>query len=211
MEDSIRSRAYWDSVYSSELGSYLEHQQDPEDWFALAKGLQQWIVQAAKGEIHSVLDVGAGAGNFLFEMARVLPGANYVGVDYSLQAVQLAQEIAEQEHPEVQVEFVQADVTVGIQQALGGRRFALVNDKGTLDVIYLNGSDKVVAYFEQLDLVLHEQGMLCITSCNHTQDELVRLCQSKGYKLVAERKYPVFQYGGQTGSHIATVLFKRAN
>jgi SAM-dependent methyltransferase len=211
MTEEIKNKEYWDRVYSTELDNYIGHEEDPEDWFALAKGLQAWIVGECKEEITGdwkVLDVGAGAGNFLFELAKLMPRAKFVGVDYSLQAVQLAKEIANDREF---IEFYRADATCGLDEAVGNRKFNLVNDKGTLDVIILNGNDKVDAYFQQLVKVVEKNGFLCITSCNHTQQELHNLCKSKGFELVSNRTYPVFQFGGNSGSQIATVLFKFVN
>lgn len=112
------------------------------------------------------------------------------------------------------------------------RRFDLIVDKGTLDAIGLR-RDAAAArsqYYTAVATLLQPGGLLVITSCNSSKEEL--LCEFTG--MTAEgascpatatqpakentpcfsyldhvRTYPTFKYGGREGTHVCTVAFAR--
>jgi hypothetical protein len=101
----------------------------------------------------------------------------------------------------------------------------LVVDKGTLDAIGL-AADGAVArtrYAATVARLLPAGGLLVITSCNATADELAAEFTGGGVsggegasppppafaEVERVRTYPVFRFGGQEGTRVATVAFRR--
>lgn len=92
----------------------------------------------------------------------------------------------------------------------------LVVDKGTLDAIGLaaNGDAARLRYAATVARLLPRGGLLIITSCNATADELVQeFTGDSAAAAFAEvervRTYPVFRFGGHEGTRVATVAFRR--
>ena len=115
----------------------------------------------------------------------------------------------------------------------------MIVDKGTLDAIGLrpNAQDARRQYRRAVATLLQPGGLLVITSCNSSKDELVceftgmttagsacptpdrstngRSNQQKGFEahtfgyLDHVRTYPAFKFGGQSGSTVCTVAFQR--
>jgi len=107
----------------------------------------------------------------------------------------------------------------GVEQAKeeeGEEAWDVVLDKGTFDAISL--SDETVheqrldeIYIQKVgEYVKEDTGILLITSCNWTEDELKSKFLAGGVLSFFGRiKYPSFTFGGATGSTIASVAFKR--
>ncbi|KAI8554497.1 hypothetical protein RHMOL_Rhmol05G0104000 [Rhododendron molle] len=116
------------------------------------------------------------------------------------------------------------------------RKYQLVMDKGTLDAIGLHpdGPIKRIMYWDSVSRLVESGGILVITSCNSTKDELVQevdyynrrrigASQEAGTRedqttngdsppfryLDHVRSYPTFMFGGSVGSRVATVAFLR--
>ncbi|KAL5726638.1 hypothetical protein ACHQM5_009665 [Ranunculus cassubicifolius] len=178
----------------------------------------------------SVLDVGTGNGLLLQGLAKQ-GFSDLTGVDYSEGAIDLARNLAERDGFST-IKFLVDDV---LDTKLE-RQFRLVIDKGTLDAIGLHpdGPMKRILYWDSVSRLVAPGGLLVITSCNHTKDELVQevgnLKQRKfspspdldtshdlqeGDKDLAQpfdylthvRSYPTFMFGGSEGSRVATVAF----
>jgi len=149
-----------------------------------------------------ILEVGAGNGNLLF----ALHDAGYApdrtcGVDYSADAVKLAQAIARSRRPEGTDEedasrlskkgpdtitfgvcdFLQDDVPVldsmPPSEGEGSAVWDLVLDKGTFDAMALAGKDNdgrtpADEYPARVGRAVKRGGYFLITSCNFTEDEL---------------------------------------
>ncbi|KAF8399043.1 hypothetical protein HHK36_014909 [Tetracentron sinense] len=117
------------------------------------------------------------------------------------------------------------------------RQFQLVLDKGTLDAIGLHpdGRMKRIMYWDSVSKLVTPGGILVITSCNSTKDELVqevdnfnqrRLGASQVSEILKDQEasrdllpfrylshvesYPTFMFGGSEGSRVATVAFLRS-
>ena len=101
-------------------------------------------------------------------------------------------------------------------------RFDLITDKGTFDAVGLSegAAANRQLYTEAAARLLKPGGLLVITSCNSTRQELCEhLCCSsvlnKGsptqlFKYLDHvRTYPTFRFGGCEGSKVCTVAFKR--
>ncbi|XP_047263259.1 EEF1A lysine methyltransferase 2 isoform X1 [Capsicum annuum] len=197
----------------------------------------------------SVLDIGTGNGLLLQELAKqgwargpkdhsLLILINYgvrfsdlTGTDYSEGAVDLARSLADRDGF-ASLKFLVDDI---LETKLD-KRFLLVMDKGTLDAIGLHPDSPIkrLMYWDSVSRLVAPGGLLVITSCNSTKDELVEevdtlnrrrhaACQAPGAAGGQEasvdpppfryldhiRTYPTFTFGGSVGSRVATVAFLR--
>lgn len=76
----------------------------------------------------------------------------------------------------------------------------MLHDKGTFDAICVsNNLDDRVAYIRNVSSMLTDSGVLMITSCNWTSDELKALFTQHGFDVHAELEYPSFEFGGAKG------------
>ncbi|KAJ1975706.1 Protein-lysine N-methyltransferase efm4 [Dimargaris verticillata] len=105
-----------------------------------------------------------------------------------------------------------------------GRSFDIILDKGTLDAISLcpllpsaatTGAvdetlnlDPKQRYRDNVHRALSDDGMLLITSCNWTQDELIKLLEPR-FVYSDHIQYPTFQFGGVAGQKTCTVAFTK--
>uniref|UniRef100_A0A6M2F679 Protein-lysine N-methyltransferase n=1 Tax=Populus davidiana TaxID=266767 RepID=A0A6M2F679_9ROSI len=248
--------SYWDAAYADELANFHEHGHAGEVWFGAdvmdviaswTKGLCFEISQGCipnhvddiKSETvgesdkylssWSVLDIGTGNGLLLHELAK-LGFSDLTGVDYSEGAIKLARRLADRDG------FSNINLLVDdVLETKLGRQFQLVLDKGTLDAIGLHpdGSIKRIMYWESVSKLVASGGILVITSCNNTKDELVQEVEdfkqrrndvnqepesmknqeasrdSSFQYLDHVRTYPTFMFGGSEGSRVATVAFLR--
>lgn len=184
----------------------------------------------------TVLDLGCGNGSSLFELK--LEGeyrGPMVGVDYSRQSVNLAKKLwsnhleqrDEAERPEGSISFEHLDMLKDNPEEQpwwpeGG--FDLVLDKGTFDAISLSAETTelhgkevriVEAYPGKVVQMVRPGGYFLITSCNWTEQEVVRWFTTtpevKNFLMEYGRvKYPVYEFGGRKGQGVASVCFQRA-
>jgi hypothetical protein len=148
-----------------------------------------------------------------------------LGVDYSEKSVEFARRIAEDKGvgsgtAEKEVEFRWWDVMsqdpVGI--VLEGRNeqgWDVVLDKGTFDAISLseekdtNGRRICEGYKERVVPLIRDEGILLVTSCNWTEEELVTWFQGGELEYVNTIKYKSFSFGGRKGQTISSVCFRK--
>jgi EEF1A lysine methyltransferase 2 len=140
-----------------------------------------------------------------------------LGVDYVPEAIELAKKIAVNEGRE-DVEFNVWDCVGGnyedaLDEEEGQKKeWDVVLDKGTFDAIGLaeDGRQAEQGYLERAKKLVKKDGLVVITSCNWTEEELIEKF-TKGGELVVEGKvnYPTFQFGGKQGQTISTIAFKR--
>ncbi|CAI0450965.1 unnamed protein product [Linum tenue] len=246
-------QSYWDSAYADELSNFREHGHAGEVWFGgdvmdvvaswtkslcndISQGHSTNHVNDTKsssvedGDKHlstwSVLDIGTGNGLLLQELAKQ-GFSDLTGVDYSEGAIELARNLADRDGFSY-INFLVDDV---LETKLE-RQFRVVIDKGTLDAIGLHpdGPIKRVMYWDSVSKLVASGGLLVITSCNNTKDELMQevenfnqrrgetspekeqeaaaACQFRYVDHV--RTYPTFMFGGSVGSRVATVAFVRS-
>lgn len=117
----------------------------------------------------NVLDVGTGNGMLLQALAKH-GFVDLNGTDYSEGAVELARAVANRKGC-TDINFMVDDILETKLQT----QFKLVTDKGTLDAIGLHpeGSQKRIMYWKAVSKLVAPGGVLVITSCNNTKDELV--------------------------------------
>ncbi|TXG70005.1 hypothetical protein EZV62_004940 [Acer yangbiense] len=156
--------------------------------------------------------------------------SDLTGVDYSEGAIDLAQNLANRDGFS-NIKFLVDDV---LDTKLE-RQFQLVMDKGTLDAIGLHpdGPLKRILYWNSVSKLVASGGLLVITSCNNTKDELVQEVLNLNQRRIDlhqepdsskdqeesrdipfryfnhVRTYPTFMFGGSEGSRVATVAFIR--
>ena len=209
----LGTKRYWDEFYSVELNNFGESKDEGEIWFGHTRMMKvvKWITNNKDIEkSHSIIDIGCGNGAMLLELADE-DFTDLCGVDYSPNAIELAQNIAEEHGKNIkysQLDFL--DVT-SVEQALEGRCFDVCHDKGTYDAISLRPDDAKEArskYVDVLMKIMKNDGYFVITSCNWTLEELTKHF-SNDLKLHVHIPAPSFQYGGSTGSTVTTVVFTK--
>lgn len=215
---ALGTKSYWDSHYARERENYVSSDGANlgVDWFSenIGDRLMRWLCEHA--EINEsgwidLLDLGSGNGAFLFELEKERPwrGA-LVGIDYSEHAVELARAIAQ--HNGSLVDFRIGSVAA-LDKSLGaGETFSVVHDKGTFDAYMLSAAALLAVYRDAVLAALQPNGYFIITSCNYTVSELEQHfagSESPSFSAVAHIPYPTFAYGGQSGSAVSTVAFKR--
>jgi hypothetical protein len=96
--------------------------------------------------------------------------------------------------------------------------FDVVLDKGTFDAVSLAGDAKNARVCERYPDIarrlVKRGGFLVVTTCNWTEEELVRWFtgdRGSGDRLVVwgRVEYPVFRFGGHEGQGVCTVCFQR--
>ena len=235
----LGTRQYWDHVYAREVKNFTENGggDEGEVWFG--EESEDRIVQyldshfesgdgddsdgddegeVAADKTFKVLDLGTGNGHLLFTLHE--QGYSHWrlhGIDYSSDSIELAKAIARHRS----IDDITFEVSDFIKTQYGELGWDLILDKGTFDAICL--SDEKVAgadgrtlgevYPERVTRLLKPGGTLLVTSCNWTQEELVTKLTAQGSELVhtGQVKRPSFTFGGQTGSTLATVAFKRVD
>jgi 2-polyprenyl-3-methyl-5-hydroxy-6-metoxy-1,4-benzoquinol methylase len=150
----------------------------------------------------SICDLGCGNGYSLIELAKRGFTA-LTGVDYSLQAIELARRIAAKE--ECAIEYR----VFNIVSDTVPQRYDVVLDKGTFDAICLHHSNLKASYIAAVRQLTREGGVFGITSCNFTEQEITALFTEQGFTVLTRVKYPTFTFGGQQGSTVCTVFFTR--
>ncbi|XP_054787512.1 uncharacterized protein LOC129293527, partial [Prosopis cineraria] len=248
-------QSYWDSAYADELANFREHGHAGEVWFGadVMETVASWTKNlcinisqghmlnhahnvraepAEQGNQHlaswSVLDIGTGNGLLLQELAKQ-GFSDLTGTDYSEGAIRLAQSLANRDGFS-SIKFLVDDV---LETKLR-QKYQLVLDKGTLDAIGLHpdGPVKRMMYWDSVSKLVAPGGLLVITSCNSTMDELVQevesfnqrvsnaqeletlndreSCREHPFRYLNHgRSYPTFTFGGSVGSRVATVAFLR--
>lgn len=185
----------WEQAYDAETRNFSS---DPTDegqiWFSEsdAEGrILSYLSDEGIPPTASFLDVGTGNGHLLFELLEEgeYEGGDMVGIDYSPKAVALAGKIAEERGLAEKVKFCVSDcikddlASAGWVPSVGGEKgFDVVLDKGTFDAISLSdellddGSGRRIyeGYAEKIVGVMKKGGLLVVTSCNWTEEELKR-------------------------------------
>ncbi|OAY85064.1 protein-lysine N-methyltransferase mettl10 [Ananas comosus] len=245
-------QSYWDASYAEDLANFHEHGHAGEIWFGnevmdtvatwtknLCLNLSQGGNAAAQsnhisesGETikdlssWSVLDVGTGNGLLLQALAKQ-GFSDLTGTDYSEGAIELARSLAVR-NGFSNIKFVVDDI---LETKLD-RKFQIVMDKGTLDAIGLHpdGPIKRIMYWESVANLVSPRGVLVITSCNNTKEELVQEVENFNDRkyggkdadqeasgepwvfryLDYVRSYPTIMFGGVEGSRVCTVAFLRS-
>uniref|UniRef100_A0A8C6WT88 EEF1A lysine methyltransferase 2 n=1 Tax=Neogobius melanostomus TaxID=47308 RepID=A0A8C6WT88_9GOBI len=204
----LGTKEYWDDTYERELETFKDIGDVGEIWFgeeSMTRVLK-WMEKAKISENASVLDIGTGNGAFLVELANH-GFTNLTGIDYSGTSIELARSVLLAEGL-TNVTVKEVDF-LNCHDELKG--FDVCIDKGTFDAISLNpdnAKESKSLYVKSLQSVLKDQGVFVITSCNWTKEQLLERFK-EGFEFVQELPTPTFTFGGQTGSSVAALVFKR--
>ncbi|KAG1319037.1 hypothetical protein G6F62_012044 [Rhizopus arrhizus] len=212
----LGTKSYWDTVYDRENENFQEIGDIGEVWFGeeSVERMVEWITENVTDPESTIVDLGCGNGHLLLELANE-GYKSLAGIDYSESAVVLAKSVAK----ERELEWIQYDAVDFLSNPQWFKHtFQVVLDKGTYDAISLH-PDQIEAkkqgkpgprekYVESVHAMINkESGLFLITSCNWTMEELIESFKQY-FKYHSHVKYPVFQFGGQTGSKICTVAFQ---
>jgi SAM-dependent methyltransferase len=172
-----------------------------------------------------IIDLGTGNGHMLFSLRGTEADdedecwqGEMLGVDYSLTSVQLARQLAAQRDVYPEVRFEHWDMLDSPPGAWLGDGFDVVLDKGTFDAISLmpqteGEQHSCETYRRKVEPLVKPGGLLVLTSCNWTKDELLSwltpVDREHALEFHAEATYPTFTFGGQTGQSIVTVAFRK--
>lgn len=154
-----------------------------------------------------------------------------VGVDYSAAGVELCRRVAAAKGV-----AGPADDDDGEEEGAGGVEFAewdilrepplpawtrpgfdVVLDKGTFDAVSLDcetdgrGRRVCEGYRGRVEGLVRKGGVLVVTSCNWTEEELVGWFEGGegGLERWGRVEYPVFRFGGGEGQSVQSVVFRR--
>lgn len=173
------------------------------------------------------VDLGTGNGHLLFEMYEEFEQelnqpveCHFTGIDYSPESIEFADKINHRKYQEQNFDFKQVDLLDPQNEFLQKnlQQFDILLDKGTLDAIALNqdpleafdGKIGMEVYAHQIKRLMHSGSILLITSCNFTEDELIKIItQDTDLKVWDKIEYPSFEFGGAKGSTICSLAFKR--
>lgn len=223
-------QAYWEEAYKQELVNFEERGDEGEVWFGrdVLDTAVKWTgnllrrVYGSRAAETSILDVGCGNGTMLVGLAAQ-GFSNLTGQDYSRASCKLARNVLERHglsHIRIKIEdLLNCDYGEGVD---------VITDKGTLDAIGLSDNpDARKQYRSSVWHLLHPVGILIITSCNSTREELIqefcgpdrstepcaynwRHCTHTRWRLIDWVKtYPTFKFGGVEGSKVCTVALQK--
>ncbi|KAK9826461.1 hypothetical protein WJX81_001242 [Elliptochloris bilobata] len=173
---------HWESVYTDELKNLKELGDEGENWFGddVLNTMVAWTdsllrlqgsADASAGipEQRRVLDIGTGNGQLL--LALFQRGYTHLtGADYSGMAVRLAAAVAARRGV-AGIRWVVDDL---LASRLDAAAFDLLTDKGTLDAVGLrpDAATARARFRAAAHRLLALRGLLVLTSCNSTVDEL---------------------------------------
>ncbi|KAI8348647.1 S-adenosyl-L-methionine-dependent methyltransferase [Blakeslea trispora] len=215
----LGTKAYWDTVYDRENVNFDELGDIGEVWFGeeSVERMVEWCTENIQDPENRMVDLGCGNGHLLLELSAEGYKSLH-GIDYSESAITLAKAIAQQR----ELDWIQYDAVDFISYPewfLPGDPYDVALDKGTYDAISLHPDqtqakkegvagprEKYVASVHRM--IKPTTGLFLITSCNWTKEELIEnFKECKNFEYHSHVKYPVFEFGGQSGSKICTVAF----
>ncbi|PWN43033.1 hypothetical protein IE81DRAFT_274353, partial [Ceraceosorus guamensis] len=209
----LGTKAHWDECYERELANWRECEEEGEIWFG-QQAARRMVLQLKQLHLGSptILDLGTGNGMLLHDVLEeeLTEPEKLMGVDYSAGSVELARSIAQERRRGLERVRWQVLDLVSDEQSVGAcGQWDVLLDKGTLDAIALSTHSEaaITAYVRSTRKLRSPAGVLILTSCNFTLQELERLFtqdQSIGDEdEVVESNVaapPTFSFGGRTGS-----------
>ncbi|KAI8084172.1 S-adenosyl-L-methionine-dependent methyltransferase [Gilbertella persicaria] len=212
----LGTKTYWDTVYDRENNNFDELGDIGEVWFGeeSVERMVEWVTEHVQDPNSRMVDLGCGNGHLLLELAQ--EGYKQLhGIDYSESAITLAKAVAQQREREW-IQYDAVDFISNPEWFLPNEQYDVVLDKGTFDAISLHPDQSQAKkegvagprekYVTSVHRMLKPNGLFLITSCNWTKEELIEHFK-QDFEYHSHVKYPVFEFGGQSGSKICTVAF----
>ncbi|XP_059471375.1 EEF1A lysine methyltransferase 2 [Neocloeon triangulifer] len=207
----LGTKEYWDKTYQLEINNFQSHGDVGEEWFGEDSAMRvvKWLnayEKVTKGS--KIIDIGCGNGMLLSLMAEE-EYENLLGVDYSQHAINLASSVANK--MALNISFKVWDI-LSAESCPGDVPFDVALDKGTYDAIGLssNGAEDRKTYITKVHSILTPDGILVLTSCNYTEDELESQFSERFTKL-SRIPAPTFKFGGREGSLISSLILRKIN
>lgn len=211
----LGNKEYWDKFYSEEINQFNDNDKlIGEIWFGkqvLKKGID-YICNKLKNyeKDVKVLDVGCGNGAFMIGLAKMKYN-NLWGMDYSENSLTLAQNIVNKksekyENLKESIKLYQEDINHPDKDI---RDFEIIYDKGSLDAYLSKKEHNVSKYIDFLLTKSKNRAIFIINSCNYTKEELLEYFDStKFFHYLEEIPHKSFNFGGQKGQPVTTLVFR---
>ncbi|CAG5116985.1 unnamed protein product, partial [Candidula unifasciata] len=204
----------WEDTYSRELKVFQDVGDTGEIWFGeeVQDRIVRWVTKRSQLPVTSrILDIGCGNGMLLLAL-RSEGFTDLTGVDYSEGAVSLSRSIAQKEGvTDIQFEVCDVLLPSSVAGLCRNGHFDVCLDKGTYDAISLHDAESStdrVKYGQNVQSLLSEQGLLIITSCNWTKEQLEQNFQAD-FETVCEIPAPRYTFGGKIGQTVTTLVLKK--
>ena len=208
-ESKLGTKEYWDNFYQVEQRNYMQNENDiGEVWFGekVQNKILDYIVTNQKDKNISIIDIGCGNSEFLFSLYDNNYN-NLFGFDYSEESIRFIEKRLEKMGKQAFKIFVEDLSKTPSDKLLNETKFDLLHDKGTLDAFLLFKENSPDSYIEFLKQICKGNNMFIITSCNHTKDELLKFFLGK-VKFITEIEHKKFNFGGQTGQDVTTLVLE---
>lgn len=204
----LGTKEYWTAVYDREKKNFKDYGDPGEIWFGedSEQRILRWMEKVKMPKDKSIVDLGCGNGMMLIEM-RNEGFTNLTGIDYCENAIELSKSVASSQGID-DIDFKVVDITKSTDELRG---FDVALDKGTYDAISLNPDnslDKRKKYIENVAKMLNQDGLLVITSCNWTEDEIGAHFNDV-FEFVELIPTPTFKFGGKIGSIVSSLVLKK--
>lgn len=200
---------HWKKEYAESIERFEDYGDIGEIWFGkdCMKRVVKWMCSSSLvSKSDAVIDLGCGNAALLIDLEKQ-GFTNLIGVDYSQEAIQLAQLIKEKEkliNIKLKVQdLLASDITPCV--------YNIAVDKGTYDAISLNPEDpapKRKTYINNVHAMLKPGGLFILTSCNWTQAELLDHFASH-FKHIESISAPQFSFGGKVGNTVTTLILQK--
>ncbi|KAF1816746.1 S-adenosyl-L-methionine-dependent methyltransferase [Eremomyces bilateralis CBS 781.70] len=235
----LGTKEYWEQAYANEIVNHQAEPSDEGTvWFSDAAAEERVLdfLESLSDEgvlsksTASFVDIGTGNGHMLFSLREEGWEGSLVGVDYSQQSIDLAIQIVDSKTRGIVID----DNVPPDRLALQFRKWDIMKDppgdwfppedgldvaldKGTFDAISLSseldeqGRRLCEGYGDRLQRLVRPGGLLIITSCNWTEDEVISWLISDESNLVLRDriKYPTYTFGGRSGQQVVTLCFQK--
>ena len=171
---------------------------------------------------YRTLDLGCGNGCLTLKLLEE-QWTDLTAADYVKESVELAEAVcldggfpktAIDDEANYALSFSQDDLRISKYTETP---FAVIFDKGTMDAFRLSVENTPSLYFNSVNTFLELNGLLILTSCNETIDDMIRDFDGPGkggdfewkYEGSFNSKKPKFSFGGVTGAAYTIVCFRR--
>lgn len=203
----LGTHTYWEERYQEEIENFRSNGDVGDIWFGediLERLLYSIDNCPLINKTSYVVDIGCGNGILLVELSK-RGFQNLVGIDYSHNAVTLAKEIAKKE--KLKIDYQVFNV---LEPGFYEEFFDVVLDKGTYDAISLSSDAKENRniYIEAIYKSMKCNGLLILTSCNWTKEELDTHLEKK-FECYSIIPTPQFKFAGKVGSVVSCVIYKK--